>query len=170
MIKRHQDASEHMNEEQRVSWVVSPPTPSKQEDSEGCIAGIYPVPSWLRTHLSQKFHFELSHTHYHPTFPGGSLTSSIHYGKDQHTAFLLLSTRAACFGLILTSWLSSQMEVWVFLYSPRGSIRPPWVRPCCEKRDYRVLLYSSFLSSSSPGKMSQQLLLINSPSVISNAN
>lgn len=55
MIKRHQDASEHMNEEQRVSWVVSPPTPNKQEDSEGCIAGIYPVPSWLRTPCPRSF-------------------------------------------------------------------------------------------------------------------
>ena len=150
--------------------MVSSPTLNKQEDSEGCITGIYTVPSWLRTHLSQKFHFELSHTHYHPTFPGCSFTSSIHYGKDKHTAFLLLSTRAACFGLILTSWLSSQMEVWALLYSPRENICPPWVRPCCEERDYRVLLYSSSLSSSPPGKMSRQLLLINSPSVISNTN
>ena len=58
MIKRYQNASERMNEEQRMSWVVSPPTLNKQEDSEGCITGT--DTSLLRTHFCQKFNFEQS--------------------------------------------------------------------------------------------------------------
>lgn len=127
--------SEDLNEEGRVSWVVSPAILNKQEDSEGCVTGIYTVPDWLITHLAQNFSFELSHTHSHPTFPGCSFSSIVHCGKDHCTAFLLLSARVACFSLILTSQLSSQMKVQVLLYSPRRNTCPPCAWPCCEKRD-----------------------------------
>lgn len=171
MTERHQMPSEDLNQEWSVSWVVSPPTLNKQEDSIGFSIGIYIVPGRLITHLSPEFNFELSYAHIHSTFPGCRSRSCIHSGKDKCTAFLLLSIRAACRSQILTSRLSSQMEVWVlFFFSPGGNICPPWVWPCCEKRDYRVSLYSLFPSSCSPRKMSEQLALINSPSVISNTN
>lgn len=51
-----------------------------------------------------------------------------------------------------------------------GNICPPWAQPCCEERDHRLLLCSLLPRERSPGKMSEQLALINSPSVIPNTN
>lgn len=153
-----------------LEWLALLLSTSKRTLNDVCSIGIYTIPGWPITHLGQKFNFELNHPYSHPTFPGCSFSSSVYYGKDQCTAFLLLSTRAERFSLVLTSWLSSQMEVWVLFYSPRENICPLWVWSCCEKRDSRVLFYSYFLSSWAPGKMSEQLVAINSPSVISNTN
>lgn len=134
MIKRHQNAFGRSEWRMKVSWVVSPPSLKTQEDSEHYSIGIYTVPGWLIAHLHWKVNSELSHTHNHPAFPGCSFGFSVHYGKDQCTAFLLLSTKATCFSLILTSRLSSQMEVSVLYYSPRRNVCPPCVAMLWKER------------------------------------
>lgn len=101
---------EDLNEECRVSWVISPPTlNSKRTLNDVCSIGIYTIHGWPITHLGQKFNFELIHTYSHPTFPGCSFSSSVHYGKDQCTAFLLLSTRA---NALAWSWLHGSLVKW----------------------------------------------------------
>lgn len=164
MIKRYQNASERLNEEQRMSWVVSPPTLNKQEDSEGCITGI--DTSLLRPHFCQKFNFEQSSQ-------VSWMQLSIQHLLWERPPHIFPPTFFTGLHALAWSWLHGSLVKWKCecpFSLPGGNICPPWVRPYCEKRDYRVLLYSRFFSSSSPGKMSQQLVLINSPSVISNTN
>lgn len=83
----------------RVSWVISPPTLTKQEDSEGCSIGIYTVAGWLRTHLCQNFNFELSHATGTPQFLGAALVPMSIMGETraQLSSYLL-------WGLHVLAW------------------------------------------------------------------
>ena len=115
-----------------MSWVVSPPTLNKQEDSEGCITGTDTVPSLLETHFFQKFNFEQSS---HVSW----MQLSIQLPLRERPPHSFPPTFFPRLHALAWSWLHGSLVKWKCewtFFLPGGIICPPWVQPYCEKRDY----------------------------------
>lgn len=139
-----------------------PPTLTKQEGLKAvslvfilCLASYEPA-------CSRSFMLNSSHLSWCSLRPG------VHYGKRQ--AQLSSAFHQGCRPWPDPDFMALQPNAGASApLLSRGSACPPAVGPCCEERDSRARLPSLSLSSSSPGKRSQQLALINSTSVSSKA-